>query len=83
VPVWIVKLLPFIKRIAWRRLLQVAFWLYTAGRKRLERNLPKTEREELTRLLMRSKGRPSRISAPERTRVRRLISKALTGKFPA
>jgi hypothetical protein len=83
VPVWIVKLLPFIKRLAWKRLLRVAFWLYTAGRRRLARNLKNGEREELTSLLMRSKGRPSNISAPERTRVRELINKALTGKFPA
>ncbi len=82
-PVWIVKLLPFIKWLAWKRLLRVAFWLYTVGRNRLERNLKNAEREELTRLLMRSKARPSNISAAERTRVRRLISKALTGKFPA
>ena len=82
-PVWIVKLLPFIRKIAWRRLLQVAFWLYTAGRRRLESNLTKAEREDLTRLLMRSRGRPSNISLPERTRVRRLVNKGLTGRFPA
>ncbi len=81
-PLWIVKLLPLLVRSPWKRVFAVAAWLFSAGRARLEKNLTKKEREELTKLMLRSRGRPSNLTARQRTRFRRLVNKAATGRLP-
>ena len=58
-------------------------WLYTQGKKRLEKNLTKKERGELTNLMTKSKGRPSKLTERQRTRFRRLVYKGVTGHFPS
>jgi hypothetical protein len=82
VPAWIVKLLPLLVRSPWKRVFAVAMWLFSAGKGRLEKNLTKKEREELTQLMIKSKGKPSNLTARQRTRFRRLVNKAATGHFP-
>ncbi len=82
-PAWITKLLPLIMKTPWTRVLAVASWLYTIGKLRLEKNLTKKERGELTKLMTKSKGKPSNLTERQRTRFRRLVYKGATGNFPA
>ncbi|MBA3261317.1 MAG: hypothetical protein H0T69_02345 [Thermoleophilaceae bacterium] len=82
-PAWIAKLLPLFTRTPWGRVFAVATWLFTVGKGRLEKNLTKKERGELTKLMTKSKGKPSNLTERERTRFRRLVYKAATGHFPS
>jgi hypothetical protein len=82
-PPWIAKLLPLIMKTPWTRVVAVAAWLFTAGKSRLEKNTTKKERQELLKLMTKSKGRPSNLTDRETTRFRRLVYKAATGGFPA
>jgi hypothetical protein len=83
VPPRIAKLVPLLTKTPWGRVFAVATWLFTVGKGRLEENLTKKERGELTKLMTKSKGKPSNLSERERTRFRRLVNKAVTGHFPA
>jgi hypothetical protein len=83
VPTWITKLLPLFMKTPWTRVFAVAAWLFTVGKGRLEKNLTKKERGELTKLLTKSKGKPSHLTPRQRTRLRRLVYKAATGHFPS
>jgi uncharacterized protein YaiI (UPF0178 family) len=67
------------KRVPWGMVLTVSVWLAQKGRERVERNLTHSERQELLRLVGKSKGRPSNLSQRDRTRVRNLASKAIRG----
>jgi hypothetical protein len=82
VPAGISKLLPLVVTSPWKRAFVVATWLFGVGKKRLEENLTKKEREELTKLMIKSKGKPSNLTQRQRTRFRRLVNKAATGRFP-
>ncbi len=82
VPAGIAKLLPLVVTSPWKRAFVVATWLFGVGRNRLEENLSKKEREELTKLMIKSKGKPSNLTQRQRTRFRRLVNKAVTGRFP-
>ena len=67
-----------VRRIPWARLLIIARWVYERGKT----NLTKSERSELGTLLRKTKGDPRNLNARERTRVRNLVYKGLTGKKP-
>jgi hypothetical protein len=82
-PAWITKLLPLIMKTPWTRAFAVATWLFTVGKSWLEKNLNSKERGELGKLMLKSKGRPSNLTARETTRFRRLVYKAATGHFPS
>jgi hypothetical protein len=82
-PAWLAALLPRFRKIPWTKVAAAATWLYTFGKARLEENLTKKERSELTKLVTKSKGRPSKLTERERTRFRRLVYKGLTGRFPS
>ena len=79
-PAWIVRALRTgLTRVSWARVVAIVAWLVKQGRDRFERNLTAHEREDLIRLARKSKGRPGNLNDRERTRVRRLVQKALTG----
>jgi len=82
-PAWITKLLPLIMKTPWARTFAVATWLFTNGKRRLDKNLTKKERGELGKLMTKSKGRPSNLTDRETTRFRRLVYKAATGRLPS
>ena len=82
-PAWIVKLLPIFAKVSWKKVAAVAVWLFNEGRKRLEKNLTKKERGELTKLTTKFKGKPSNLTEREQTRFRRLVYKGLTGHLPS
>ena len=81
-PPGIGKLVPLVVKTPWARVLAVATWVFGAGKARLDENLTKKERSELTKLMLKSKGRPSNLTERQRTRFRRLVNKAVTGDFP-
>jgi hypothetical protein len=58
------------------RVVMIARWLYERGKD----NLSEAERRELGRVLAKSKGDPRKLSVKERTRVRELVTKGVTGK---
>jgi uncharacterized protein YaiI (UPF0178 family) len=59
--------------------LTVSLWLVRQGRERVDRNLTQSEQEEFLRLLGKSKGRPANLAHRDRTRVKKLASKAIRG----
>ena len=65
-----------VRKMPWARLLIVAKFIY----ERAQDNLTKSEQSELGTLLKKTKGRPSNLNARERTRVRTLVIKGITGK---
>ena len=67
------------RRLPWVRVLLAAKWLY----ERAQDNLTKAEQRELGTLLKKTKGDPRKLNARERSRVRNLVSKGLTGRKPA
>ena len=69
-------LLKFGRRVPWVRVVMAARWLYERGKD----NLSEAERRELGQVLRKSKGDPRKLTVKERTRVRSIVSKGLTGK---
>jgi hypothetical protein len=82
VPAGITKLLPLVMKTPWTRAFSVAAWLFSAGKARLDENLTEKERGELAKLMVKSKGRRANLTERQRTRFRRLVNKAATGRFP-
>ncbi|HEX8927940.1 MAG TPA: hypothetical protein VGA45_03415 [Actinomycetota bacterium] len=78
---WIARrLLPAAwKRIPWKMVWAVALWLSEKGRERVETNLTEKERQELWRLVKKSKGRPGNLAQRDRTRVKHIVGKAIRG----
>ena len=66
------------RRLPWARILIAAKWLYERGKD----NLTQAEWRELGTLLRKTKGDPRNLNAKERSRVRNLVSKGVTGKKP-
>ena len=66
------------KRVPWAKVVAAATWLY----KNAKDNLTEAERRELGTLLKKTKGDPRNLNAKERSRVRNLVSKGVTGKKP-
>ena len=80
-PWWIARrAVPVVwKRIPWRMVWLVAVWLVEKGRERVENNLTKRERQELFRLVRKSKGVPSALPQRDRTRLKNIAGKAIRG----
>ena len=56
-----------------------AAWLLKKGRDRLRDKLSESERRELRRIVLASKGRPGNVSKRDRARLKSLVKKATTG----
>lgn len=67
------------RRLPWVRVMLAAKWLWERG----QDNLTKSEQSELGTLLKKSKGNPRNLNAREKTRLRNLVMKGLTGRKPA
>jgi hypothetical protein len=67
------------RRVPWSMVWAAALWLVEQGRERVERNLSQKERRELLHLAQKSKGRPGKLSARDRTRIKNIAGKALRG----
>lgn len=76
-PMWIAR--RAWKRIPWKLVWLSAVWLVEKGRERMESNLTKRERQELLRLVKKSKGRPSTLPKRDRSRLKSIAGKALRG----
>ena len=64
------------RAVPWVRVMLAARWVYERGRD----NLTAADRRELGSILRNSKGDPRKLSAGERTRIRALVAKGLTGR---
>ena len=71
--------MPAWSRIPWKKIWIAAVWLSRTGKARLERNLSPEERQELTRLMTRSKGRRSNLSSRQQQRFVELVRQAFLG----
>lgn len=80
-PLWIARhALPAVwKRVPWKMVWIVSVWLAEKGRERVEKNLTKRERQELLRLVARSKGLPNTLAQRDRTRLKNIAGKAIRG----
>lgn len=67
------------KRVPWKLVWLGAVWLVEKGRERMESSLTKRERQELIRLVKKSKGLPNTLPQRERTRLKNIAGKALRG----
>jgi hypothetical protein len=67
------------RRVPWPMVWAAAVWLVEQGRERVERNLSEKERQELLRLVKKSKGRPGNLSGRDRTRLKNIAGKAIRG----
>ena len=67
------------RRIPWKMVWAVALWLTEKGRERVETNLTQKERDDLWRLVKKSKGRPDKLAQRDRTRVKNIVTKAVRG----
>lgn len=69
----------FWKRVPWKLVWLAAVWLVEKGRERMEANLTKRERQELIRLVKKSRGLPNTLPQRERTRLKNIAGKAMRG----
>ncbi len=67
------------RRIPWTKLIAAGTFVYERGKD----NLTQAERRELGTLLKKTKGDPRKLNAKERSRVRNLVQKGVTGKKPS
>jgi hypothetical protein len=66
------------RRLPWARILALAAQLAREGQRRW-RTLPEHERQEVTRLLRKSRGRPGQLTQAERSQVRDTVMRAFRG----
>ena len=66
------------RRVPWAKVAAAATVVYERGKD----NLTQAERRELGTLLKKTKGNPRRLNAKERSRVRNLVVKGVTGSKP-
>jgi len=80
-PLWIARrAAPAVwKRIPWKMVWAVVVWLGNKGRERVETNLTAKEQREFWTLLKKSKGRPGTLSQRDRTRMKNIAGKAISG----
>lgn len=64
------------RRVRWVYVLEAARWIYSHGREGWERLSPR-ERQELGRLVNKTRGRPGNITPSERAELRRIVMKAV------
>jgi hypothetical protein len=69
-----------VRKHGFHALLRTARWLLGRGRELWQENLTAAEREELTALVARSRGRRTNLTGDEVARLSRLVVKALVGK---
>jgi hypothetical protein len=74
----VAKLVARGRSVQWLALYESARFIYGHG-KRLWDNLEPTERQNLGRLVRKSKGRRANLSQDERDELRSLVKKAATG----
>lgn len=67
------------RHIPWRMVWAISVWLAQKGRQRVEDNLTRKERQELLRIVKKSKGRPGTLPQRDRTRLKSIAGKALRG----
>jgi hypothetical protein len=67
------------KRVPWLKVWATATWLVAKGRARVNDNLTEAERTELRKLVAKSKGKPTNLSARDRDRVKAIVKKAAVG----
>jgi len=67
------------RRVPWTKLIAAGTFVY----ERSKDNLTQAERRELGTLLKKTKGDPRKLDARERSRVRNLVQKGVTGKKPS
>ena len=83
-PRWLLALIALLRgrarTVPWVAALEAARWLFNQGRDRLNENLSDHERQELWRLMRKSKGRRSNLTDRDWTRFKNLVKKGLTGK---
>jgi hypothetical protein len=68
------------KRVPWMKVWATATWLVAKGRTHLQDNLTEGERDELRKLVTKSKGNPGKLSARDRDRVKSIVKKAAVGR---
>jgi len=64
------------RKVEWVYVLEAARWLYTHGRRSWDR-LSERERRELSRLVRKTRGNPTNLSASERAELQRIVLRAL------
>jgi hypothetical protein len=74
----VAPLVKAVRRMPWARLVIIGKFLY----ERVQDNMTKSERSELGTLLKKTKGDPRNLNARERSRLRNLVYKGLTGRKP-
>jgi hypothetical protein len=57
----------------------VSLWLAEKGRERIRENLTASEQQEFWTLTKKSKGRPSNLNQRDRTRLKKIVGKAIRG----
>lgn len=67
------------RHVPWGMVWAIAVWLTQKGRERVESNLTQKERQELLRLVKKSKGRLSNLPQRDRTRLKNIAAKAIRG----
>ena len=67
------------RRVPWKLVWLASVWLVEKGRERMEANLTKRERQELIRLVKKSRGLPNTLPQRERTRLKNIAGKAMRG----
>ena len=68
------------KRVPWMKVWATATWLVAKGRAHVKDNLSASEREELRKLVTKSKGKPGNLSQRDRDRVKSIVKKAAVGR---
>lgn len=80
-PAWIAaKAIPAIwRRVPWKTVWAVSYWLATKGRERVQKNLSNSEQREFWELIKKSKGKPGNLTLKERDRMKKIAGKAIRG----
>lgn len=80
-PAWIAaKAIPAIwRRVPWKTVWAVSYWLATKGRERVQKNLSNSEQREFWELIKKSKGKPGNLTLKERERMKKIAGKAIRG----
>jgi hypothetical protein len=80
-PTWIAaKAIPAIwRRVPWKTVWAVSYWLATKGRERIQKNLSASEQREFWELTKKSKGKPGNLSQRDRSQMKKIVGKAIRG----
>jgi hypothetical protein len=81
VPAWIAaKAIPVIwRRVPWKTVWAISYWLATKGRERLQKNLTASEQSDFWELTKKSRGKPGNLSQRDRERMKKIAGKAIRG----